>query len=189
MHEMLSLCFCGGERTRLPQHTMKALWADTLTEVDLSGKRLGLAEALELRELLKASSKLIACNLLQNEFDFESAKMLAAIGTEKRIMLSGKILPDTYERAEADFSSQVRNFTGLGPVDATLIASDALVSRVLTKLDIRGNPIGDEGATALGADGDGEGDNPLLGLRQVWFDVHKKCECLFGIACRRAAVS
>ena len=123
---------------------MKALWADTLTEVDLSGKCLGLAEALELRELLKASSKLIACNLLQNEFDFESAKMLAAIGTEKRIMLSGKILPDTYERAEADFSSQ-----GLGPVDATLIASDALVSRVLTDLDLSYNHIGPDGAKAL----------------------------------------
>ena len=124
---------------------MKALRADTLTEVDLSGKGLGLAEALELRELLKASSKLTACNLLQNEFDFESAKMLAAIGTEKRIMLSGKILPDTFERAEADFSSQ-----GLGPVDATLIASDALVSRVLNKIVLSYNKIKDEGAIALG---------------------------------------
>ena len=115
---------------------MKALRADTLTEVDLSGKGLGLAEALELRELLKASSKLIACNLLQNEFDVESAKMLAAIGTEKRIMLSGI----KHDQTEACFMPTGMHGV-LMPADGILIASDLMVSSVLTTLDIPENQI------------------------------------------------
>ena len=54
---------------------MKALRADTLTEVDLSGKRLGPAEALTLGEAMKTGSKLTACNVLKHdEFDLESAQ-------------------------------------------------------------------------------------------------------------------
>ena len=88
---------CGGSKP-LAAVPMKALRKDELAEVDLSGKGLGPKEALVLGEVMKSSRKLVACNLLNNRFDFESATMLASIGTEKRIMLSGAIKPDAHEQ-------------------------------------------------------------------------------------------
>ena len=73
---------------------MKALRADELVEVDLSGKGLGPTEALELLEVIKGSAALVECNVLKNTFDIESATMLASLATEKHIMLSGVIKPD-----------------------------------------------------------------------------------------------
>ena len=83
-----------------------------------------------MADALKGNGVLTECNLLQNNFDFESATVLAKISTEKGIMLSGV----KHDQTEADFSEK-----GFGPADGILIASDLGVSRVLTNLDISRN--------------------------------------------------
>ena len=82
------------------------------------------------------------CSLLRNELDVESATMLAKIGTEKHIMLSGM----KQDQTEANFLHQ-----GLQPADAILIASDLPFMAVLTKLVLSQNySLKDEGAITLG---------------------------------------
>jgi hypothetical protein len=93
------------------------------------------------------NSSLSECNVRGNNFDMESAKALAKIGTEKGIMLFGI----KRDQTEADFQGQ-----GLDPADGILIASDLVngLSSSLTLigeggLDLRGNSLGDEGWGAI----------------------------------------
>jgi hypothetical protein len=88
------------------------------------------------RALLDRGAKVDA---LKTRLNFESATMLAKIGTEKGIMLFGI----KRDQKEADFANQ-----GLGPGDAILISSD-LVTGALTKLSIDGNHVGDKGVGAI----------------------------------------
>ena len=64
-------------------------------------------------------------NLLKNEFNVETATMLAQISKEKEITLCG-IASD---QAEAEFRAQ-----NLQPPDAVLIANDISVSRSLSQV-------------------------------------------------------
>jgi hypothetical protein len=89
------------------------------------------------RALLDRGAKVDA---LKKGLNVESAKMLAKIGAEKGIMLSGM----QRDQTEADFSSQ-----RLQPADAILIGSDLKFMAVVTTLDIGGNSIGVEGAKAI----------------------------------------
>ena len=88
------------------------------------------------------SRVLTDCSLIKNNLDIESATMLAKIGTEKGIMLSGI----KRDQTEANLSSR-----GLQSADGILIASDLRVSPVLTNLNLYNNSIGSEGAKALAA--------------------------------------
>ena len=109
--------------------------------LDLSGKLGG--DRATVRIVLAAMMKtteLKNCNLLKNNLDIELATMLAKIGTEKGILLSGMERGQT----EANFSSQ-----GLQPADAFLIRSDLQFMAVLTELNLRVNGIGPEGANAI----------------------------------------
>jgi len=63
--------------------------------------------------------------VIKKGLNIESATMLAKIGAEKGIMLSGM----TRDQTEADFSNQ-----GLEPADAILIGSDLKLMAVLTTL-------------------------------------------------------
>ena len=78
--------------------------------------------------------------MLKNNLDVESATMLAKIGTEKGIMLSGM----TRDQTEASFVAQ-----SLQPADAILIASDLQFMAVLNNLSLFNNNIGDDGAKAI----------------------------------------
>ena len=89
--------------------------------------------------------------MLDNDLDMESATMLAKIGSEKGIMLSGM----TCDQIMAGFSNQ-----DLQPADGILIGSDLQFmavttlslgdsNAVVTTLAIGGNSIGDEGAKAI----------------------------------------
>ena len=84
---------------------------------------------------------LTECSLLKNELDVESATMLAKIGTEKRIMLSGM----RQDQTMADFSEQM-----LSPADAILIASDLTFMEVLTHLDLSDNTLTNDGQDMSG---------------------------------------
>jgi len=111
---------------------------DTL---DLSWKLGGDRPTVQivLAAMMK-TTELKHCNLLKNNLDVESATMLAKIGTEKGIMLSGM----KRDQTEASFLNQ-----SLQPADAILIGSDLQFMAVLTELKLGSNSIGPEGAIAI----------------------------------------
>ena len=78
--------------------------------------------------------------VIKKGLNIESATMLAKIGTEKGIMLSGM----RRDQTEAKLGSQ-----GLQPADAILIVSDLQFMAVMTTLDLIHNNIGPEGAIAI----------------------------------------
>ena len=106
---------------------------DSVTELDLSNRGLHVAAAMLVAYLLPAMSVLKNCNLLKNTFDIESATMLAKIGAERRIMLSGM----TRDQRQANFWCK-----SLQPADAILIGSDLKSMAVLTYLQLYDNKIG-----------------------------------------------
>jgi hypothetical protein len=112
-----------------------------LTELDLSTRGLQGAAAMLVAYLIPATSVVLKnCNLLKNSLDAKSATMLAKIGTEKGIMLSGM----TRDQSLAYFPGQ-----NLRPADAILIASDLKFMAVVTSVYLRSNSIGDDGAKAI----------------------------------------
>jgi hypothetical protein len=114
--------------------------AGEVRTLNLSQNKLDAEDARALAPALMKTTALKNCSLLKNSLDVESATMLAKIGTEKGIMLSGM----TCNQTEADFTSQ-----GLQPADAILIGSDLKFMAVVTELSLSGNKIGDEGAKAI----------------------------------------
>ena len=111
-----------------------------MTNLQLDNNSIGANGAKAIAEALKVNPVLTNCNLLKNNLDIESVTMLAKIGAEKGIMLSGMERDET----EADFSSR-----GLEPADAILIVSDLKVNPVLTKLYLYNNNLGDAGEKAV----------------------------------------
>ena len=116
---------------------------DSVTTLDLSGRGLHVHVAMLVAYLLPATSVLKNCKLLKYRYNLgiQPAMMLAKIGAERGIMLSGIMLTD---QKEADLSCQ-----DLQPADAILIASDLKFMVVLTSVDLRANSIGDDGAEAI----------------------------------------
>ena len=97
--------------------------------------------ALVLRDLLPTISSLTECNVRNNNFDVESAKLLSKVSIEKRIMLFGI----KHSQEEADFNYEKLYLQ----VDAILIASDLAVTGSLTSLNLRGNNFGNEGSRVI----------------------------------------
>ena len=62
---------------------------DRMTFLGLARCGIGPTGAKEIAEYISVTAVLTECSLLKNNLDVESATMLAKIGTEKRIMLSG----------------------------------------------------------------------------------------------------
>jgi Ran GTPase-activating protein (RanGAP) involved in mRNA processing and transport len=123
---------------------VQQLREDGVTELDLSNKRLHAPAAVLVAYLIPATSVLKNCKLLENRFDVESATMLAKIGAEKGIMLSGM----TRDQTVAKFTTQNLH-RPLRPADAILIASDLKFMVALTTLDLSASWIGPEGAQAI----------------------------------------
>ena len=97
---------------------IKEMRADSFTELDLEGKNVGVIGGMVVAGLIPTMRTLSECNVRGNDLDSESAKMLAKIGTEMRIMLFGI----KRDQEVADFADQ-----GLGPEDAILISSDLVI--------------------------------------------------------------
>jgi len=89
------------------------------------------------RALLDCGAKVDA---LKKGLSIESATMLAKIGAEKGIMLSGM----TRDQTEANFSNG-----NLRPADTILIASDLQFTAVLTSLNLGLNNMDNDGAKAI----------------------------------------
>jgi len=111
-----------------------------LTSLDLSFNELDAEAGTAIAEALRFNAVLTECTLLKNGLDVESAKMLAKIGTEKRIMLSGM----KQDQTEANFKSQ-----GLNPADGILIASDLAFMAVLKSINLSNNYLDAEAGKAL----------------------------------------
>jgi Ran GTPase-activating protein (RanGAP) involved in mRNA processing and transport len=120
---------------------------DQTTSV-FSNKRLEPPDAILLASDLSqavVTGRLTVTNLLGNWFDAESAKMLAEVAKHKGISLCGI----QRDQTTADFSRQ-----DLEPPDAILLASDlsqAIVTGMLTGIDVRYNNIAGDGAAQLSA--------------------------------------
>eukprot|EP00900_Chrysochromulina_parva_P011100 jgi/Chrpa1/19992/Chrysochromulina_OHIO_Genome00027191-RA len=152
----------------------------TLRQLDLGDNELGEESGKAIVEALKTNTtfgtvaldgavlSITELTLLENLFDVESATMLAKIGVEKGIMLSG-MKRDQMEATFIDKSFQpadvililsdlqfMANLTevrldwcGIGAEGAILIAEALKVNAAFTVLWLSGNGIGDEGAKAI----------------------------------------
>eukprot|EP00900_Chrysochromulina_parva_P017838 jgi/Chrpa1/26055/Chrysochromulina_OHIO_Genome00027749-RA len=111
---------------------------DTL---DLSRKLGGDRPTVQIvLAIMMKTTELKHCNLLKNNLDVESATMLAKIGTEKGIMLSGM----KRDQTTASFSNE-----RLQPADAILIGSDLRFMAVLKHCNLLKNSLDVESATML----------------------------------------
>jgi hypothetical protein len=100
-----------------------------------------------IADALRVNGALTVTNLLGNQLDAESAKMLAEVAKQKGISLCGI----RRDQTTADFLDC--NYY-LKPPDAILLASDlsqAIVTGSLTRVDVRGNKIAGDGASQLAA--------------------------------------
>jgi hypothetical protein len=116
---------------------------NTLKELDLSGGTSlggfrsnigGTAGAKHVAKMLLVNGALTVTNLLGNELDEASAKMLAEVAKQKGISLCGI----QRDQTTADFSKKDPLTLGLNPPDAILLASDlsqAAVTGALTKME------------------------------------------------------
>ncbi|KOO33894.1 hypothetical protein Ctob_008046 [Chrysochromulina tobinii] len=109
-------------------------------EVSFFKEGLQPADAILIGSDLQSMAVLKNCNLLKNNLGIQPAMMLAKIGAEKGIMLSGM----KRDQTEVSFFNE-----GFQPADAILIASDLKFMAVLTTLNLWSNSIGDEGAMAI----------------------------------------
>jgi hypothetical protein len=97
-----------------------------------------------IAEALRVNGALTVTNLLHNQLDEASAKMLAEVAKQKGISLCGI----QRDRTTADFSNKF-----LMPPDAILLASDlsqAAVTGALTSVDLSGNLLTSYGRDTTG---------------------------------------
>ena len=149
-------CAGSGEIRGIP---LEELRADTLSSLDLKGRMIGPEGAMLIGSVIPVNAVLKNCNLLKNSLDVESATMLAKIGAEKGIMISGM----TRDQTVANFFNQ-----NLQPADAILIASDLIFMAVVTELRLGSNPIGNNGAKAIA-----EALKVNTVLTQLWLNDNK----------------
>jgi hypothetical protein len=122
---------------------IKEMRADSFTELDLKGKGVGVEGGMVIAGLIPVMGALTVTNLLGNQLDAASAKMLAEVAKQKGISLCGI----RRDQTTAEFSSQ-----SLKPPDAILLASDlsqAVVTGGLTKLSLAHNMLREEGTKAI----------------------------------------
>ncbi len=129
-----------------------------IMSLDASSENIGPAGVKLIAEALRTSvtGALMVANLLGNQLDAESAKMLAEVAKQKGISLCGI----QRDQTTADFCKK-----GLGPRDVILLGSDlsqAVVTGALASVDLSGNHLTHYGrdmtgikelAAALGVNG------------------------------------
>jgi hypothetical protein len=108
-----------------------------LCGIDKRGHGTYTAEGITaIADALRVNGGLTVTNLLGNQLDAESAKMLAEVAKQKGISLCGI----QRDQTTADFRKK-----GLGPPDVILLGSDlsqAVVTGALTALNLSSNDIG-----------------------------------------------
>ena len=114
--------------------------------MDLSGNFLGPKGGKALVAGIACSTSLKSVNLLHNNFDVETAKMLARVSKKKKITLC---CIDSETRS-ADFSNFSLGYPQLRQDDIIFIAASMKFAKTLTFLDLSMNKVVDEGAVAVG---------------------------------------
>ena len=127
-----------------------------LAQIDLSNNNIGTSydssqgtwiSAPEgpraIADAIRDSRSLTVADIRFNQFDTESATMLATIAKEKKISLCG-ITPD-----QTEANLQGDSGTRMSPADAILLTADLAVRVTLSRLLIGGNAIMDKGCIAL----------------------------------------
>jgi len=116
---------------------------NALCGVNVFGGTYTVKGITAIADALRVNGGLTVANLLGNQLDVESAKMLAEVAKQKCISLCGI----QRDQATADFCDK-----RLQPPGAILLASDlsqAVVTGGLTELSFYGNWVGDEGVGAI----------------------------------------
>ncbi len=132
---------------------------EPVESLDLSNKRLGVASAIVIASLIGVNGALTVTNLLGNELDAASAKMLAEVAKQKGISLCGI----RRDQTTADFRNK-----RLQPPDAILLASDlsqAVVTGALTVTNLLGNEL-DAASAKMLADVAKQKGISLCGIRR-----------------------
>ena len=114
-----------------------------LASLNVKKNGIGSIGANAVAAMVAVTGVLTVTNLLGNQLDAESAKMLAEVTKQKGISLCGI----QRDQTTAYFSRQ-----GLKPTDAILLASDlsqAGVTGSLTKMSLADNELGEEGTKAI----------------------------------------
>ena len=109
-----------------------------------------------IADALRVTASLTVTDMRYNNLETESATMLATVAKEKGISLCG-IKPDQTE-ANLQGSPGRR----MGPTDAILLTADLAVRPSLTRLDVKHNPLGEEGEAALRKASEGRSGFKLL---------------------------
>ena len=116
---------------------------DSVSELDLQKRNIGVEGGMLLAYLVPVMGVLTVTNLLGNQLDAESAKMLTEVAKQKGISLCGI----RRDQTAADFC-----YKRLQPPDAILLASDlsqAVVTGGLTKISLAQNKLEEEGTKAI----------------------------------------
>jgi len=148
-------CAGSGEIRGIPVQMMRD---DSVSELDLQKRNIGVEGGMLLAYLVPVMGVLTVTNLLGNQLDAESAKMLTEVAKQKGISLCGI----RRDQTAADFCNK-----RLQPPDAILLASDlsqAVVTGALTSVKLRGNTLGDEGWGAIFAAICGNKDSKIMSL-------------------------
>jgi Ran GTPase-activating protein (RanGAP) involved in mRNA processing and transport len=116
-----------------------------IMSLDAASENISPAGVKLITEALRTSvtGALTLTNLLGNQLDAKSAKMLAEVAKQKGISLCG---------IRRDQTTAVFFGKGLQPPDAILLASDlsqAVVTGGLTKMSLANNKLGEEGTKAI----------------------------------------
>jgi Ran GTPase-activating protein (RanGAP) involved in mRNA processing and transport len=109
----------------------------TLTELDISGKNLGMEGALVVTEYLDGNGALSSVNLLQNDIDVAQAEDLVSILKEHPTLKS--LCGNKGDETELDMSGKM---SGAG--DATMLAGEVVDNEAMTRLNLSNNDIGGE---------------------------------------------
>jgi hypothetical protein len=134
-------CAGSGEISGIPVQMMRD---DSVSELDLQERNIGVEGGMLLAYLVPAMGGLTVANILGNQLDAESAKMLAEVAKQKGISLCGI----RRDQTTADFFNK-----RLDLPDAILLASDlsqAVVTGALTVVtNLLGNQLDAESANLL----------------------------------------
>ena len=143
---------------------IKALRADDVTVLDLSGKGLMAVEAHVIGNLAAKCRSLTSLDVRHNDISGTAAKQLASAVLESNWMeffslipmkaehnlgtTSSRLVPKNQKPGILGFELELSN-RGLGPVEAHVISSLAAQNVALTSLLLGGNSLKDEGISAI----------------------------------------
>jgi Ran GTPase-activating protein (RanGAP) involved in mRNA processing and transport len=116
----------------------------TITELDVSGKKLGTEGALVVAEYLDGNEALSSVNLLKNKIGIDQAKALASLLQEHPTLKS--LCGNKGDETGLDMSSKMN-----GAEDAIMLVAEIIENGGMASLNLASNILGVEGAKIIAA--------------------------------------